>query len=441
MVHSSGPYTVDWITLNGSDVTRYPDNSTDNRTMATSALFITGGILISLIDCIAIFANSVILITILGTQHLRERLTYFFLVNLCVVDLLCATLCLPPAMACFVNRTCMYSEAACRLWGFASSVFMYVSVLTIGVLSVERYYSISAPMRHAAQMTLGRTLVVIGCVWMLAFIAAIMGWNGYRFSHSTYMCSVGRDSDGYMLFILTLCFVCPGSLMLVTNFAIWRVVKRTASRVHPGSYNSSSEPTVGTADTLVSGTPISIEVTSNSGNNSGQTPPTSIPSVSGAVPLQRTSCPTNTYHGVSSAVVFGVHQPRASHWKAVRTIALVLIVFCVHWVPYCAMNIMAATKKPAKLPPNAEIVITWLAMSSYAVNPFIYGWRNCAIRDAMRMACDALGARLLKRESHMEPAPNEDFFQFLERTATNNLRVSSRSPDESAISTRESSSA
>ena len=249
--------------------------------------------------------------------------------------------------------------------------------------------------------------------------------DDYGFSYSTYMCSGSRKSAGYVLFTLILCFVFPGSVMIVMYCAIWRVAKRTASQVHPVlESTNSSELTIRIGETLLTAAlspviqlPNSPDVINNGGHDAG-----TIPSVCHDVQVlqQRAlSFQSAMHNGISPNVLIG-HQMNASHWRAVRTVVLVLIIFWIHWVPYCVVSIIAVMQRPVKLPPYAELMITWLALSSYAVNPLIYGWRNRTIRDALETSYDTMRARVCKREPEdREPPPNEDFFQFLERTSVN----------------------
>ena len=69
---------------------------------------------------------------------LRHSLSNVFLVSLCTCDLLAACLVMPLAAATFAVGQWPLSREACSVAGFATSLFMFVSVTTLCVIAVER---------------------------------------------------------------------------------------------------------------------------------------------------------------------------------------------------------------------------------------------------------------------------------------------------------------
>ncbi|XP_074458721.1 uncharacterized protein LOC141749295 isoform X2 [Larus michahellis] len=100
-----------------------------------------------LLTLTALVANTVVMVVILKTALLRK---FIFVCHLCVVDLLSAIFLMPlgiiSSSSCF-NRV-IYSIAECQALIFLNVCFISASILTISIISIERYYYIVHPMRQ-----------------------------------------------------------------------------------------------------------------------------------------------------------------------------------------------------------------------------------------------------------------------------------------------------
>ena len=222
-----------------SDVNVTTDNDGNRRTdYGAGVVFVL--IVMVCIDITAVVGNVCVMAVIIRTPHLRSQLTYVFVFNLCVADLLCSLMVLPVAIGAYAVNSWPFGEAFCNASGFLSGTLTLTSISSICVISVERYYSIKMPMHYAANMTLRRTLYVIAYVWLQSAVIAVcplLGWNLYKFRQNKAYCSYTWNTDAlhrtYVIMLGIICFAIPSLVLVVTYCAIYRVAKKTASQIGP----------------------------------------------------------------------------------------------------------------------------------------------------------------------------------------------------------------
>nr|KAG5708501.1 hypothetical protein BaRGS_026228 [Batillaria attramentaria] len=500
----------------------------------------------------AVVGNVCNILVIAKCAHLRHALSNFFVVSLCTSDLLAATLVMPMAAAAFALGHWPFGETACDALGFLSSLLMFVSMTTLCVISVERFYSIKLPMHHAAHMSFVKTLCVVLLVWIwAAFLAALplFGIGSYAFRHHRYHCSFtwkeGSANEAYVVIVATLCFVVPGLVLLAMYVGIFRVAKDAATKVCPvsgaslhrvggtlGSFAPAGVvtgqypvvtvpgvpasprapvPTIAASNGSVPGcrtitmptttlqacseappvvtdsvrtfpsgenglvtlpsqtlpssqetahNPIIITVNNTSREGPGQPAiVTASFTEAGASKYVSTNCTSGPGEGGSShgtgsrgsdssvlvsTDVSDVSTPRFSvntlkplrgHLKAAKTLLILMAAYTLLWGPFFVLHVHGVINEQFEAKETTEMVALWLGFGSFAVNPFLYGWMNKAIREELislyrRLFCSWCCCKRCgdqAEEDDLLGPPDEDFFQFLERTRQACARKPSRS--------------
>lgn len=92
------------------------------------------------------------------------------LVNLAVCDLAVVCVCMPITLGNQIYTTWVYGDLLCRAVPFTQAVSVSASVLTLTVISVNRYYSVRSPLRARSMFTRRRILVTVVVVWMVSSI-------------------------------------------------------------------------------------------------------------------------------------------------------------------------------------------------------------------------------------------------------------------------------
>ena len=418
-------------------------------------------IALSLITACAFVFNFGVIVVILKTPHLRGNLTYLFMLNLCIVDLLNSVTVLPIGVVSYVRNSWSLGRTACSAHGFLSAMFMYVSIFSACVISIERYYSIRAPMHYAAHMTLYIVLAVGGYLWFQAVLIAaspLLGWNAYTYRDELYICSYtsipkDQSQQPFVIFVFTLCFLLPAVIIISMYTSIYQVAKHTSTQVHPFTSTLKADIESTLASTSISNPSVSGTSSSRSALEATPVPfrshlpanhfrnnpspmagrgkiatiddedsiigPT-IPPVQ--IRLDEVSTPKPGSPSPPLDTVPGEEGHRRnlnSHWKAAKTLTCITLTFLFLWGPHFIFNLYIATGSGVNLRSVLAPIFLWLGYTSFAINPVIYGLLNRTIREALYSTFEQLRASVAgKTEEPPEIPGDEDFFQFLERTST-----------------------
>jgi len=218
----------------------------------SSAAETVAAVAMSLLTAVAIVGNLAVLVVIIRSPSLRVQLTNFFVINLCIVDLVAATVVMPMSLAGVSaqsspsNSTLSRSTNAdrsiqCTVFRLFSAFVAFASVLSIVLANVERYVSIRHPMHHAAHLTVGRALMAIVSVWVAAAgVAAtpvLADWN--ILDTGTHCCAALTSTTPaaaamFVIVVFVLFFVAPLSMMAAMCCSIYRVARQAGRQVVPG---------------------------------------------------------------------------------------------------------------------------------------------------------------------------------------------------------------
>lgn len=96
--------------------------------------------------------------------------TRSLLVNLAVCDLAVVCVCMPITLGSQIYTAWVYGDLLCRAVPFTQAVSVSASVLTLTVISVNRYYSVRSPLRARSMFTRRRILATVAVVWTVSSI-------------------------------------------------------------------------------------------------------------------------------------------------------------------------------------------------------------------------------------------------------------------------------
>ncbi|KAL1004953.1 hypothetical protein UPYG_G00052620 [Umbra pygmaea] len=118
------------------------------------------------------FVGNIMSIKVLTSRH-SERLaavsaTRCLLVNLAVCDLAVVCMCMPITLGNQIYAVWVYGDFLCRAVPFTQAISVSASVLTLTVISVNRYYSVRCPLRARSLFTRRRIMVTVAVVWVVS---------------------------------------------------------------------------------------------------------------------------------------------------------------------------------------------------------------------------------------------------------------------------------
>ncbi|XP_034547763.1 probable G-protein coupled receptor [Notolabrus celidotus] len=347
---------------------------------------LTGIFCMVMLNILALLANTAVLVVVIKAPHLRK---FAFVCHLCAVDLLCAILLMPLGIMSSSPYFAgvMFTVLECQIYVFLNVILIAASIFTITAISVERYYYIVHPMRYEVKMTLKLTAAVIVMVWVASAVlglSTVFGWPSYRSlgSISASHCSLHWSHSDHrrvfsVLFSIT-CFCLPAVVIFAVYCNVYKVA-RVAARQHG---------------------PLPLWTTNQLKHRSD------------SINSQTTIITTrNAPRRIMREQPFG-------GGKAALTLVVIVGQFLICWLPYFAFHLHLTLNTTLKIPEGLEEAVTWLAYSSFAINPFFYGLLNRQIREELWKLRRCYSARPMELPvtSH-DGSCHENFLQFLHRTS------------------------
>ncbi|CAB4027282.1 adenosine receptor A1-like [Paramuricea clavata] len=132
-------------------------------------------ILVNIISCvITLAANTLFLVVYFRTRSLRNT-HYFYLMLLAVTDISVGLISQPLLIARIFME--IYSVHDCVLWTVMRASGYYfsgISLLTITLVSIERWFAVCRPIKHRRDVTPKRMAVVAFIVWAVWFIFPVV---------------------------------------------------------------------------------------------------------------------------------------------------------------------------------------------------------------------------------------------------------------------------
>eukprot|EP00064_Thunnus_orientalis_P019926 superscaffoldBa00005218_g20057 len=191
--------------------------SSQDSVWSSTANSVVKIVLISLIVCVSLFGNVVVLLVFQRKPQLLHVANRFVL-NLLLADLLQTILVMPFAIAATVPGVWPLDARLCQALVVLMHLFAFAGVNTIIVVSVDRYLAIIHPLSYPTRMTphLGTNLII--CTWVLSFLQStppLYGWGAIDFDHHHKVCSVVWSSSlSYSAVVSTFSFWLPVFVML-----------------------------------------------------------------------------------------------------------------------------------------------------------------------------------------------------------------------------------
>ncbi|XP_046691191.1 neuropeptide FF receptor 2 [Silurus meridionalis] len=118
------------------------------------------------------FMGNLTAIRMLTSQRNRRvqsvSATKSLLINLAVCDLMVVCICMPITLGHTIYTAWVYGDLLCRAVPFIQAVSVSASVLSLTVISVNRYYSVHSPLNARSFFTQRKIYITISVVWILS---------------------------------------------------------------------------------------------------------------------------------------------------------------------------------------------------------------------------------------------------------------------------------
>ncbi|XP_065111834.1 trace amine-associated receptor 3-like [Paramisgurnus dabryanus] len=266
-----------------------------------------------------VFGNLLIIISVSHFKQLQSP-THLIVQSLAVCDCLLGLLVMPYSMMRSVEGCWFLGDVICKVHSSLDTTFSISSLIHLSLISIDRYWAICDPLRYKMRITNNTVTVLITLTWIFSFVYSFsvvfsgvnaVGLEALFLQMSCFGGCVLFFNKEWGLTCVILVFIIPGTIMSSLYIIIFNVVKKHAK-----------------------------------------------------VLSEKVSVTTTGVNSQSSA-----HRER----KAAKTLALVMGVFFICWLPY---SIATAVDPFFNFVTPADVfeALGWFAYFNSACNPLIYGF-------------------------------------------------------------------
>ncbi|CAN8001340.1 unnamed protein product [Ixodes pacificus] len=353
----------------------FPDESTQGQHVAL-------GVLLGFFCFVTIFGNVLVMLSVAKEQYLHT-VTNYFIASLATADCLVGAVVMPfSAIHEIMDKYWIFGQDLCDVWHSIDVLASTASILNLCVISLDRYWAITDPISYPCRMTQAKATTLIAVVWVcsaLISFPAIAWWRAVnKGPPAAFQCAF-TDDVGYLVFSSTISFYAPLMVMVFTYYRIYRAAVEQTRNLKLGSKQVQScngDETTSVTLRIHRGGML------QAANNYKTVFSTS-----------NESFDRNNLTGVSRNLKnFSLSRKLAKlakERKAAKTLAIVMGVFILCWLPFFVTNIlMGICGENCVMQPDLVFsTVTWLGWINSGMNPIIYA---CWSRDFRRAFANVL---------------------------------------------------
>ena len=342
-------------TISRLNVTFYQELNSD--------IIITNAIVGSTMTVLTLSGQLLVFIIIYYDKRLQTPNNYY-VISLASADLLIALISMPVWTIFTTLNYWPFSLLFCDIWNSLDHVLCLISIHTIVFISVERYKSVSNPIKHRVFLTGKRMKICLGIIWIINWIF----WFLYIFITEYFYGQIRDPEDcnaSYLkspIFAIgfgTLGLSFPVFITALIYIFIFRIARR-AGVIKPKlnksqSLGSFADPSEATSQTDVSTVGENINLNINKIDKEDKN---------------------------VSLANFSKGNKEDKERKALKTIALLLVTFAVCWLPLGIVFILEGFV-PGYLPIMWTIAGYWLGYANSMLNPLCYAIGNPYFRETL----------------------------------------------------------
>ncbi|XP_044076875.1 vertebrate ancient opsin-like [Siniperca chuatsi] len=185
------------------------------RTTLTPTGNLIVAVCLGFIGTLGLLNNLLVLVLFCRYKMLRSPIN-LLLMNISISDLLVCVLGTPFSFAASTQGRWLIGEGGCVWYGFANSLFGIVSLISLAVLSYERYSTMMTPTK-ADSSNYHKTSLGIALSWVYSLIwtlPPLLGWSRYGPEGPGTTCSVDwktktANNISYIICLFVFCLIVP----------------------------------------------------------------------------------------------------------------------------------------------------------------------------------------------------------------------------------------
>ncbi|KAJ8010753.1 hypothetical protein DPEC_G00078430 [Dallia pectoralis] len=182
------------------------------------------------------FLNNLLVLTLFCRFRALRSPINVLLVSVCVSDLLVCVLGTPFSFAAATQGRWLIGRAGCVWYGFINACLGIVSLISLAVLSYERYCTMMCR-SQAGGSDFGSAVAGVCFSWLYSLawtLPPLLGWSSYGPEGPGTTCSVDwrtqtPNNISYILSLFTFCLLLPFSVILYSYCKLLRAINQVSS--------------------------------------------------------------------------------------------------------------------------------------------------------------------------------------------------------------------
>ncbi|XP_035515240.1 alpha-1D adrenergic receptor [Morone saxatilis] len=364
----------------------FPNDSITKCTNFTMDSQVVGvGIILSVFILVAIVGNILVILSVVCNKHL-QTVTNFFIVNLAMADLLLSIIVLPFSASLEVLGCWVFGRVFCNIWAAVDVLCCTASILSLCIISIDRYIGVKHCLKYPSIMTERKAVAILVLVWVSSTVISVgplLGWKEPPPVDDS-ICRI-TEEPGYALFSSLFSFYLPLMVILIMYFRVYVVARRTTKSLEAGVKRERNK---------------SMEVVLRIHCRSV---------LEDARPASSKSSKNHPFRSSLSVRLMKFSREK----KAAKTLAIVVGMFILCWLPFFFFLPMGAFFPSLKPSETVFKVIFWLGYFNSCINPMIY---PCSSKEFQRAF-----TRLLRCQCHNRQRVLRRFYDQRWRTAVKGM--------------------
>ncbi|GMS98632.1 hypothetical protein PENTCL1PPCAC_20807, partial [Pristionchus entomophagus] len=315
----------------------------DNLTQAEK-MNVTESVPPAVAALMSIPASIIILMTIFGNllvlcfkARVGRTNTTLLVWNLGLTDFLVGVIVLPLGAFHLIYRRWIFGAFLCQVWVAADVTFCTCSVVTICVISVDRYMAVTRPLRYKSIVTKSRVVIVMLIIWTFSLSIPMATWKwAENISDIEERKCFAGDQIRYLAHSVVLAFFLPASVTLSLYWRIYNLARKRQKALDRGFL-------------MILGHNMNF--------------------LTNTISQQTT---LRVHFGRKNGMVEHQRRVLRTHERIAKTLGVVSCSFLFCWLPFFSLYL--TNFKCGCIPSVAIDIASWLGYCNSMLNPIIYSF-------------------------------------------------------------------
>ncbi|XP_048589965.1 beta-1 adrenergic receptor [Nematostella vectensis] len=317
------------------------------------------------INCLSLFGNILICYVIIQTNGLRRNTTNVLIVGLAVSDILQALIGMPLTCGVLLTGKWIFGEFLCKVQGFWLLFLGFVSLHSMALTALNRYFCVVRPEVYRRVFTRKSTLFMLCAVWVFALASVTLPQISeqvtFRFQANRAACFITltefAENIVYTLYSVICYIALPLCVIVVCYAKVYAVIRHHKKRLRSATEDFT---------------------------NTLQVPQAS----------QQRNASNNTARHVSVEEI-----------QSTNTLFAIVLGFGSCWIPSILVELVDSALPGGVVPRELYVTYIFLAFLSCAINPVLYSVMSRRFRRATYQALRACCS--LKTATNVAPITAE----------------------------------